>query len=146
MGSDWTVQLAGKSFTPEELSGLVLRSLKQDAEAHLGRPVTRAVITVPAYFNDPQRKATIHAGRIAGLTVERILNEPTAAALAYGLNDPGTRADPARSSTSAAARSTSRSSTSWTARSRSGPRPAKGSSAARTSPARWPSASSTGSA
>jgi molecular chaperone HscC len=90
MGSDWTAQLAGKSFSPEELSGLVLRSLKQDAEAHLGRPVGRAVITVPAYFNDPQRKATIHAGQIAGLTVERILNEPTAAALAYGLKDAGT--------------------------------------------------------
>ena len=90
MGSDWVAKLAGKSFTPEELSGLVLRSLKEDAQAHLGRPVTRAVITVPAYFNDPQRKATIHAGQIAGLSVERILNEPTAAALAYGLKDPGT--------------------------------------------------------
>ena len=90
MGGDWMAQLAGKSFTPEELSSLVLRSLKQDAEAYLGRPVDRAVITVPAYFNDPQRKATIHAGQIAGLTVERILNEPTAAALAYGHKDPGT--------------------------------------------------------
>jgi molecular chaperone HscC len=90
MGSDWVAEVAGKSFSPEELSGLVLRSLKQDAEAFLGRPVTRAVITVPAYFNDPQRKATIQAGQIAGLSVERILNEPTAAALAYGLKDPGT--------------------------------------------------------
>jgi molecular chaperone HscC len=90
MGSDWVVDLDGRTFTPEELSGLVLRALKQDAEAHLGRPITRAVITVPAYFNDPQRKATIHAGQVAGLTVERILNEPTAAALAYGLKDPGT--------------------------------------------------------
>jgi molecular chaperone HscC len=89
MGSEWTADLAGKSFSPEELSSLVLRSLKQDAEAFLGRPVGRAVITVPAYFNDPQRKATIHAGQIAGLSVERILNEPTAAALAYGWKDPG---------------------------------------------------------
>jgi molecular chaperone HscC len=90
MGSDWVADLAGKSFKPEELSSLVLRSLKADAEAFLGRAVTRAVITVPAYFNDPQRKATLHAGQIAGLSVERILNEPTAAALAYGLKDPGT--------------------------------------------------------
>jgi molecular chaperone HscC len=87
MGSDWSVELAGRSFSPEELSGLVLRSLKQDAEAHLGNPVGRAVITVPAYFNEHQRKATINAGRIAGLVVERILNEPTAAALAYGVRD-----------------------------------------------------------
>ncbi len=84
MGSDRTVVLGGKTFTPEDLSGLVLRSLKADAEAHFGRPISRAVITVPAYFNDTQRKATIAAGRIAGLTVERILNEPTAAAIAYG--------------------------------------------------------------
>ncbi len=84
MGSDRTVTIGGKTFTPEDLSGLVLRSLKADAEAFFQRPVTRAVITVPAYFNDTQRKATIAAGRIAGLTVERILNEPTAAAIAYG--------------------------------------------------------------
>lgn len=84
MGSDRTVALGGKTFTPEDLSGLVLRSLKADAEAHFKHPVSRAVITVPAYFNDTQRKATIAAGRIAGLTVERILNEPTAAAIAYG--------------------------------------------------------------
>jgi molecular chaperone HscC len=87
MGSDRTTTLGGKSFTPEELSGLVLRSLKADAEAFFGQPVSRAVVTVPAYFNDRQRKATIAAGRIAGLTVERILNEPTAAAIAYGFHD-----------------------------------------------------------
>jgi molecular chaperone HscC len=87
MGSDWTAELAGRKFTPEELSSLVLRSVKQDAEAHLGGPITRAVITVPAYFNDQQRKATINAGRIAGLKVERIFNEPTAAALAYGFHE-----------------------------------------------------------
>jgi len=89
MGTDREVKLGGKTFSPEELSGLVLRSLKADAEAHFGGPVTRAVITVPAYFNDRQRKATIAAGRIAGLTVERILNEPTAAAIAYGFHEAG---------------------------------------------------------
>jgi molecular chaperone HscC len=87
MGTDWTTTLGGQKFTPEELSSLVLRSLKDDAAAHLGQPVERAVITVPAYFNDQQRKATINAGRIAGLTVERIVNEPTAAAMAYGFHD-----------------------------------------------------------
>src|SRR5205823_14111897 len=87
MGSDWSVTLAGRTFTPEELSSLVLRNLKEDAAAHLGQPVERAVITVPAYFNDQQRKATLHAGRIAGLNVERILNEPTSAALAYGFHE-----------------------------------------------------------
>src|SRR5437763_10527534 len=89
MGTDKTFALGGKEFTPEELSGLVLRSLKADAEAYFGCPVTRAVITCPAYFNDRQRKATIAAGRIAGLTVERILNEPTAAAIAYGFHEAG---------------------------------------------------------
>ena len=79
--------LAAGQFTPEELSSLVLRSLKEDAEAFFGEPVERAVITVPAYFNDQQRKATINAGRIAGLKVERIFNEPTAAALAYGFHE-----------------------------------------------------------
>ncbi len=87
MGTDRETKLGGKTFSPEELSGLVLRALKADAEAHFGGPVTRAVITVPAYFNDRQRKATIAAGRIAGLQVERILNEPTAAAIAYGFHD-----------------------------------------------------------
>lgn len=84
MGTDWKVKLSGRTYTPEELSGLVLRSLKHDAEAHFGGPVERAVISVPAYFNEHQRKATLNAGRIAGLAVERIINEPTAAALAYG--------------------------------------------------------------
>ncbi|HEY3789455.1 MAG TPA: Hsp70 family protein [Urbifossiella sp.] len=87
MGTDKIFSLGGKTFTPEELSGLVLRSLKADAEAHFGEPIIRAVITCPAYFNDRQRKATIAAGRIAGLTVERILNEPTAAAIAYGFHE-----------------------------------------------------------
>ncbi len=87
MGTNREVKLGGKTFSPEELSGLVLRALKADAEAHFGGPVTRAVITVPAYFNDRQRKATIAAGRIAGIQVERILNEPTAAAIAYGFHD-----------------------------------------------------------
>ena len=86
MGSDWSIDLAGRKFTPETLSSLVLRSLKEDAEHQLGEDVTAAVITVPAYFNEPQRKATLNAGRIAGLKVERILNEPTAAALAYGMH------------------------------------------------------------
>ena len=88
MGSDWTTKLGGRKFTPEELSGLVLRSIKQDAEAHIGQPVERAVITVPAYFNEHQRNATLNAGRIAGFKVERIFNEPTAAALAYGFRTP----------------------------------------------------------
>src|SRR5580658_723042 len=87
MGTDWKTKLGGRTFTPEELSSLVLRSLKEDAEALFGHAVERAVITVPAYFNDQQRKATLHAGRIAGLHVERILNEPTAAALAYGFHE-----------------------------------------------------------
>ncbi len=87
MGTDWTADLAGQRFNPEQLSSLVLRSLKADAEAFLEQPVTRAVITAPAYFNDLQRKATIRAGKMAGLTVERIINEPTAAAIAYGLHE-----------------------------------------------------------
>jgi molecular chaperone HscC len=87
MGSDWTIELAGQTYTPEKLSSLVLQSIKQDAEAHLGQPVSDAVITVPAYFHEHQRKATIHAGQIAGLTVQRIINEPTAAAIAYGFHE-----------------------------------------------------------
>src|SRR5205814_6554703 len=80
------VQLGEKTFTPPEISAFILRQLKQNAEAHLGEPVTKAVITVPAYFNDAQRQATKDAGRIAGLDVLRLVNEPTAAALAYGLD------------------------------------------------------------
>lgn len=85
MGSAKKYQLGQKEFTAEELSSLVLRSLKEDAEAYLGQPVTEAVISVPAYFNDMRRKATKRAGELAGFKVERIINEPTAAAIAYGL-------------------------------------------------------------
>jgi molecular chaperone HscC len=87
MGSARTVRLGDRDYRAEELSALVLRSLKADAEAALGIPITKAIITVPAYFSDAQRKATRVAGELAGLRVERLLNEPTAAALAYGLHD-----------------------------------------------------------
>src|SRR5688500_15527178 len=86
MGTDWGVQIDDKSFTPQQISAFVLQKLKRDAEAYLGEPVTDAVITVPAYFSDAQRQATKEAGEIAGLNVPRIVNEPTAAALAYGLD------------------------------------------------------------
>ncbi|MCW2542704.1 MAG: Chaperone DnaK [Frankiales bacterium] len=86
MGTDWTTEIDGKSFTPQQISAFVLQKLKRDAEAYLGETVTDAVITVPAYFSDAERQATKEAGEIAGLNVLRIVNEPTAAALAYGLD------------------------------------------------------------
>lgn len=87
MGTDYKVAIDGKNYTPQEISAMILQKLKADAEAYLGEKVTEAVITVPAYFNDAQRQATKDAGRIAGLDVKRIINEPTAAALAYGLDE-----------------------------------------------------------
>ena len=86
IGTNWTTEIDGKSFTPQQISAFVLQKLKRDAETYLGEPVTEAVVTVPAYFNDAQRQATKEAGEIAGLNVLRIVNEPTAAALAYGLD------------------------------------------------------------
>src|SRR2546428_9505777 len=86
MGTDYKVRIEGKDYTPQEISAMILRKIKTDAEAFLGQPVNQAVITVPAYFNDNQRQATKDAGKIARLDVLRLVNEPTAAALAYGLD------------------------------------------------------------
>src|SRR4030042_435398 len=84
MGTNQRVTLGGKEYTPQEVSALILAKLKRDAEGYFGQPISEAVITVPAYFTDAQRQATKDAGEIAGFVVERIINEPTAAALAYG--------------------------------------------------------------
>ena len=87
MGTNWHIDIDGKKFSAQEISAMILRKLRQDAESYLGEPVTDAVITVPAYFNDIQRQATKDAGKIAGFNVRRIINEPTSAALAYGLDN-----------------------------------------------------------
>ena len=91
MGTNYRVDIDGKQYTPQDISAMILTKMKETAESYLGEKVTQAVITVPAYFNDSQRQATKDAGRIAGLEVLRIINEPTAASLAYGLDKEGTQ-------------------------------------------------------
>jgi len=89
MGTDQKVKVYGKEYTPQQISALILQKILRDSETYLGDKITKAVITVPAHFNDNQRQATIDAGEIAGLKVTRVVNEPTAAALAYGLDKAG---------------------------------------------------------